>query len=288
MKTLVRVLLITSAKLAWTAGNHLGDARYALPAQPQFGAALRPLVVLLLLFVFVTSEQAAAQPAPPRAYVANSVSNTVSVIDRATNAVVTTITVGRNPQNVAVTPDGTLAYVANSGSHSVSVIDTLSSKVVATLLVGSSPVDIAITPDGNHAYVVNLDSNSVSVIDTSTQTVVATVPVGSNPTRVAITPGGELAYVTNSSDRSLTIIDTATDTVTGTVPVGKVPSDVVAPRPPPTCSDAMKNGRETDVDCGGPLCAQCSSGHICLTNSDCYSGLCVNGMGDVGGPGVCR
>jgi YVTN family beta-propeller protein len=92
----------------------------------------------------------------------------------------------------------------------------------------------------------------VSVIDTSTQTVVATVPVGSNPTRVAITPGGELAYVTNSGDRSLTVIDTTTDIVTGTIPVGKIPSDVAAP------------------------------------NSDCYSGLCVNGMGDVGGPGVCR
>jgi YVTN family beta-propeller protein len=286
MNTLDRVLIIP-LKLAWAVGKLLGDARYELLAQPKFRAAIGPLAVLMLVS-FSTAEQAVAQPAPPRAYVANSVSNTVSVIDRVTNAVVATITVGRAPLNVAVTPDGTLAYVANSGSRSVSVIDTLSSKVVATLPVGSSPVDIVLTPDGNHAYVVNYDSNSVSVIDTSTQTVVATVPVGSNPTRVAITPGGEVAYVTNSGDRSLTIIDTATDIVTGTVPVGKIPSDVAAPRPPPTCTDGVKNGKETDVDCGGPLCTQCAAGHACSMNSDCYSGMCVNGMGDVGGPGVCR
>ena len=286
MNLLGRVL-VDSLKLTWAAGKLLGDARYESLTQPKFGAAIGPLAGLMLVSLS-TAQQAVAQPAPPRAYVANSVSNTVSVIDRATNTVVATITVGRTPLNVAVTPDGTLAYVANSGSRSVSVIDTLSTKVVSTLPVGASPVDIALTPDGSHAYVVNFDSNSVSVIDTSTQTVIATVPVGSNPTRVAVTPGGELAYVTNSGDRSLTIIDTATYIVTGTIPVGKIPSDVVAPRPPPTCSDAVKNGKETDVDCGGPLCAQCASGKGCSTSSDCYSGMCVNGMGDVGGPGFCR
>jgi len=48
----------------------------------------------------------------------------VSVIDTATHTVTATIKVGRNPLDVALTPDGATAYVANAGSNSVSVIDT--------------------------------------------------------------------------------------------------------------------------------------------------------------------
>ena len=45
--------------------------------------------------------------AAPFAYVTNSASDTVSVIDTATDTVVTTIAVGDNPAVVAITPDGT-------------------------------------------------------------------------------------------------------------------------------------------------------------------------------------
>ena len=42
-----------------------------------------------------------------------SSSNTVSVIDTASNTVVTTVPVGTSPHGVAVTPDGKHVYVAN-------------------------------------------------------------------------------------------------------------------------------------------------------------------------------
>jgi len=126
--------------------------------------------------------------AKPFAYVTNSGSNTVSVIDTAINTVVATVPVGFSPSGVAITPDGTRAYVTGSP---VSVIDTATNTVVATLPVGGSVV--AITPDGTHAYVANSFrqtsfSGSVSVIDTATNTEVATVPVGSRAFGVAITP----------------------------------------------------------------------------------------------------
>ncbi len=44
-------------------------------------------------------------------------SNTVSVIDTATNNVTATVTVGSGPYGVAVTPDGTKVYVANCGQQ---------------------------------------------------------------------------------------------------------------------------------------------------------------------------
>jgi YVTN family beta-propeller protein len=88
----------------------------------------------------------AITPNGTRAYVTNESSNTVLVIDTATNSVVATIPVGLAPFGVAITPDGTRAYVANKNSNTVSVIDTATNTVVVTIPVGLTPVAIAITP----------------------------------------------------------------------------------------------------------------------------------------------
>ncbi len=40
------------------------------------------------------------------------------------------------------------------------------------------------------------------------------------------------------------------------------------------CDDAMLNGEETDVDCGGPDCDPCDTGETCMEGTDCASGLC--------------
>jgi hypothetical protein len=42
----------------------------------------------------------------------------------------------------------------------------------------------------------------------------------------------------------------------------------------PTCSDGLRNGDESDVDCGGPLCARCAVSARCNVNGDCVSGRC--------------
>jgi cysteine-rich repeat protein len=45
----------------------------------------------------------------------------------------------------------------------------------------------------------------------------------------------------------------------------------------PTCVDGVRNGTETDVDCGGGICMKCDSGKLCLMNLDCASGTCTLG-----------
>ena len=45
-----------------------------------------------------------------------------------------------------------------------------------------------------------------------------------------------------------------------------------------TCSDQIKNGGETDIDCGGPNCAACAQGKACVAGSDCSTGVCTNGI----------
>jgi hypothetical protein len=50
--------------------------------------------------------------------------------------------------------------------------------------------------------------------------------------------------------------------------------------PPPatdTCLNSVKDGSETDVDCGGGTCVRCAVGKVCSTRNDCASAVCTNG-----------
>jgi len=81
----------------------------------------------------------AVSPDGSKVYVANIVSNNVSVIATSSNAVTATIPVDSSPYSVAVTPDGSKVYVANQGTDNVSVIATTSNTVTSTIPVGSTP-----------------------------------------------------------------------------------------------------------------------------------------------------
>ena len=168
--------------------------------------------------------------AEPYAYITNVDSNTVSVIDTATNTVIATVPVGMKPSGVAVSPDGSKVYVTNGYSNSVSVIDTATNTVTATVPVGSIPLGIAVTPDRTKVYVANWGSNgignTISVIDTSTNTVIATIPVGSWLLRNYCQSGWKRVYAATRGSNSVSVIDTSTNTVVAKIYVGNDPEGV--------------------------------------------------------------
>jgi hypothetical protein len=43
-----------------------------------------------------------------------------------------------------------------------------------------------------------------------------------------------------------------------------------------SCNDGVKNGEETDIDCGGPKCSPCAT--PCTGTTDCATGNCVDGV----------
>lgn len=45
----------------------------------------------------------------------------------------------------------------------------------------------------------------------------------------------------------------------------------------PTCTDALQNGEESDVDCGGAVCDGCPNGKNCVDPTDCVVMNCVKG-----------
>ncbi|WP_246238555.1 YncE family protein [Acrocarpospora corrugata] len=90
-------------------------------------------MVLATIDVGLNPRGVAFTPGWHHAYVANSCSNTVSVIDVRRRTVTATIPVGLFPYGVAFTPSGRTAYVANSDSDTVSVLDTATGAVTARL-----------------------------------------------------------------------------------------------------------------------------------------------------------
>lgn len=43
------------------------------------------------------------------------------------------------------------------------------------------------------------------------------------------------------------------------------------------CSNGQKDGDESDVDCGGPMCGKCENNKSCTAATDCKSGECTEG-----------
>lgn len=94
------------------------------------------------------------------AYVSNWVSNTVTVIDH--TEVVTTITVGENPNTTIANPRNGWIYVANTADNTVSVISD--TEVLTTANVAAYPVDMVAHPTTGYVYVAGRDGEAVSVI----------------------------------------------------------------------------------------------------------------------------
>ena len=105
-------------------------------------------------------------------WVVNPSDDSVSVIRPDNNTRITKITVGDEPQSVALTPDGQYAWVANAAAGTVTAIQisdpawgTFSATVVTNLTTGAEPWNIVTSPDGNRVFVANSAQDTITVID---------------------------------------------------------------------------------------------------------------------------
>ncbi|MCK4637545.1 MAG: YncE family protein, partial [Methanomicrobia archaeon] len=179
-----------------------------------------------LIFTFVNTENF-NQAQTLYAYVANSGSNDISVINLSTNTVTATISLppGSFPQEIAATPNGRKLYVTNSGNGTVSVINTTTNSIKTTIFLpgGVTPYGVAITPDGSKVFVTDDVANIIFVINALTDTVITSVviPVSLSVWDIAISPDGLTAYVTdNGASGNVFVIDTSTYVLIAIVPTG--------------------------------------------------------------------
>jgi YVTN family beta-propeller protein len=189
--------------------------------------------VLLLAFCLqVPSTGASGQRSQPQVYVTNSASNTLSVVDTATNRMVATISVESSPVAVASGPDGKTVFTVGSRgpdeAGALFIIDASTYAVTAEATVGKTPSDVAVSPDGRRAYVTNLNSADLTVVDAASGAVLSTIALDGTPAAVAFAPDGETAYVAEGTGGVLFVIDVATQRVTGFLDTGFRAVDVAA------------------------------------------------------------
>src|SRR5215472_6246886 len=141
--------------------------------------------------------------------------------------VIGTITVGKQPSGMAISPKGDLALVANRADGSISVLSIRGKDVlvVDTVTVGTGAdmvSAVAITPDGKRALAVKAAANKVALLSIDGQKVTYNkrdLPAGIFPYNVAVTPDGKLALTADtgnggSSDGNadtVSVIDLAAD-----------------------------------------------------------------------------
>jgi YVTN family beta-propeller protein len=170
--------------------------------------------VVATVRVGVAPAQMAVSPDRRSVYIANTGSDTVSVLNTRNNTIARTIALprGSKPVDVAVGPHGRYLYTANGGSNRVSVLDTRAKRVVSSVRVGTQPLSVAVARDGKKVYAANSGSGDVSIIDARTNRVIRAIPTGRFPSGVAVTPDGASVYVTNELS-GVTVISAGKGTV---------------------------------------------------------------------------
>ncbi len=159
----------------------------------------------------------------PVAYVANSGSGTVSVIDVASGTVAYTMGMGNTQLGgLALTPDGKAAWATDIDYNSVSVIDLAMGTVTHRFSLGSFgvPQGVAFTPGGKTAFVVD---GGVQVLDVASRSVTAKIVDNYVPRQVAVRPQGDVAYVTLEGSNAVSVLDVASRKETNRIPVGAWP-----------------------------------------------------------------
>jgi YVTN family beta-propeller protein len=139
----------------------------ALDAAGRYEPAIKPRALAL-------------SPDETKLYIAAETANQVFVVDTASRAVVTTISVGAAPVGVIATDNA--IYVTSHEAATVSKIDPRSNTVVATLPVTEHPWGVSLSADGKRLFVSHLlVSAGVTVIDTGAFTVTASLALADQP-----------------------------------------------------------------------------------------------------------
>jgi YVTN family beta-propeller protein len=141
------------------------------------------------------------------AYVTNTGSDTVTVLDLVNLRQDRVLPVGSEPTGVTANPKKNEVYAVNTGSGTVTVIDATQNRVIATIPVHRKPYFINVNAAGDRAYVANSGSNNVSVIDLDKRREIRAIGVGEGPGLAEISPDDNTLVVTNRISGSVSVID---------------------------------------------------------------------------------
>lgn len=177
---------------------------------------------------------AQAISARDRVYTADQSSNTVSVINPATNEVLGTISLGEarldgvlgpvddnqvNVHGLGFSRDGRFIDAVSVSSNAAQVVDAATNEIVQTTYVGRSPHEGFISPDGTELWVAVRGENYVAVVSRATGAVTDRVETAKGTSKVVFSPDGALAFVNHLFTNELDVVDVATHKVVKRIPI---------------------------------------------------------------------
>ena len=131
--------------------------------------------------------------------------NKIYVIDLKANPpkLAATVTGGKQPSGLNISPSGKMALVANRGDNSISVlsINGTDVKVTDTIAMPDSVAHVMFTPDGKRALAVRFPAHKISMLDITGDKVAYNkidLPTGQWPYNVVVTPNGKLALTSDN------------------------------------------------------------------------------------------
>ena len=165
-------------------------------------------------------------PAENKFYVTNTVSGSVTVIDRATG-VVKVLATGPGTEGIAISPDGKEVWAASRLDDKIEIISTSTDSIMATFPSGGKgPKRMDFTPDGTQVWVTNPGSNQATVFDARGRELIASLTLSKSPSGVYISRDGRRAYITNANANELTSVDVASRKILNAMPIGTDPDGV--------------------------------------------------------------
>ena len=124
-------------------------------------------------------------------------SNSVTLIDTATNRVRGTIYVGRSPHEAFFTPNGRELWVTVRGENYVSVIDPIRMKETRRIEMANGPGMTMFGPDGRYAFVCSSFVAELTVIDAASYQILKRIPQGSPfCPNIAVSPENDEVWIT--------------------------------------------------------------------------------------------
>ncbi len=169
--------------------------------------------ISLALVLVASSLQVSAQSV--RIVQTNSRTDTVHLIDPATQSIVAEIKGIPVNHGVAAAPDGSRLYVSSEAKFTLDVVDTGTLAVTKEIPLTGRPNNIAIGKDGRYVYVgIMQDPGGVDIVDTTTLEKVRHIETGARVHNAYVTPDGKhLVLSMFTGPNNLAVYSTETEQV---------------------------------------------------------------------------
>ena len=124
-------------------------------------------------------------------------SNSVTLIDTATNKIKGTVYLGRSPHEAFFTPNGRELWVTVRGENYVSVIDPTQLKETRRIELANGPGMTMFGPDGKYAFVCSSFTPELAVVEVASHKIVKRLPqVSPFSPNIAVTPENDEVWIT--------------------------------------------------------------------------------------------